>query len=109
MEDNFLITERFGAINEPIFPQDLYTTNSRSNILNNSKHKQKYIEDIFRIFKLRLDEHRGYVKNKDKGQGRGAHFNLPGHILANLKATVIEQITRTDKAYKKDIFHQYIQ
>ena len=44
MEDNFLITERFGAINEPIFPQDLYTTNSRSNILNNSKHRTENTE-----------------------------------------------------------------
>ena len=70
--------------------------------------KMKYIGETGRIFKFRLYEHRGYVNNKDEGQATGAHFNLPGQSLANLKATVLEQVIRQDEAYRKEREHFYI-
>ena len=37
--------------------------------------KPKYTGETGRIFKYRLDEHRGYVNTMDKGKATGAHFN----------------------------------
>ena len=68
----------------------------------------KYIEETGRIFKFRLDEHRGYITNKDESQPTVLHFNLPGHSLANLKATVIEQVIYNDEEYRKEREHYYI-
>ena len=64
-------------------------------------HK-KYIGETGRIFKYRLDEHRGYINTKDESQPTGAHFNLPGHSLANLKATIIEQVLVNTELYRKE-------
>ena len=54
----------------------------------------KYIRENkeFFFFMIRLDDHRGYILPKDKSQATGAHFNLPGHSLAYMKATIIEQV-----------------
>ena len=59
--------------------------------------------------KFRLDEHRGYINSKDESQPIGLHFNLPGHTLANMKATVIEQVKIHDKIYRKEREQFYIQ
>ena len=64
--------------------------------------KLKYIGQTGRIFKFRLYEHR----MEDEGEATGAHFNLPGHSLANLKATVLEQVTRQDEADRKEREHK---
>ena len=43
------------------------------------------------MLKFGLADHRGYVSNGDISKSTGAHFNLPGHSLADLRVTVIEQ------------------
>ena len=63
--------------------------------------KQRYVGETGRVFKFRLYEHRGYISNKDESQATGAHFNLPGHSLANMKCTIIEQVTTKSEAYRK--------
>ena len=73
------------------------------------KCKQKYIRETGRIFKFCLDEHRGYINSKDESQPIGLHFNLPGHTLANMKATIIEQVKIHDELYRKEREHFYIQ
>lgn len=70
--------------------------------------KKKYIGETGRIFKFRLDEHRGYVNTKDESQATGAHFNLPGHSLANMQATILELVNRYDEEYRKEREHFYI-
>ena len=70
--------------------------------------KEKYIEEKGRIFKYRLDEHRGYVNTKDESQATGAHFIKPGHTLANFKATILELVNRQDELYRKEREHFYI-
>jgi hypothetical protein len=70
--------------------------------------KQKYIGETGRIFKFRLDEHRGYINNKNESQATGAHFNLPGHSLANLKLIILEQVNINDQDYRKEREHFYI-
>ena len=59
--------------------------------------RERYIGETGRIFKFRLDEHRGYINKKDESQATGAHFNLPGHSLANMKATIFEQVNSIER------------
>ena len=75
---------------------------------NLDKCHQKYIRETGRIFKFCLDEHRGYVNTKDESQPTGLHFNLPGHSLANMKTTVLEQVKKHDELYRKEREHFYI-
>ena len=70
--------------------------------------RQQYDGETGRIFKFRLDEHRGYINNKVDSQATGRHFNLPGHSLANLKATIIEQVKIPSESYRKEREHFYI-
>ena len=51
---------------------------------------------------------RGYITHKIESQATGAHFNLPGHSLANLKATILEQVKYNDEAYRKERENYYI-
>ena len=43
-----------------------------------------------------------------ESQPSGAHFNLPGHSLANLKATIIEQVLKKEDDYRKEREHFFI-
>ena len=54
------------------------------------------------MFKFRLADHRGYVSNKIESQPAGAHFNLPGHSLANMKASILEQVRYNCIEYRKE-------
>ena len=63
--------------------------------------RQQYVGETGRIYKFRLDEHRGYITKKVESQANGLHFNLPGHSVANLKATIIEQVKIPSEAYRK--------
>ena len=54
------------------------------------------------MLRARLAEHRGYVVNKTTERATGAHFNLPGHSLSNMKITVLEQVKLKDESYRKE-------
>ena len=54
-----------------------------------------------RRLKDRLADHRGYVTSKVVTQPTGAHFNLPGHSVANLTVTIIEQVKNKCNLYRK--------
>ena len=61
-----------------------------------------YIGETKRILKFRIDDHRGYVNNRND-TATGSHFTQPGHSLANLQVTAIEQIKKTnDNEYRKE-------
>ena len=64
--------------------------------------KQAYIGETKRMLKSRLAQHRGYILNKDSSQATGHHFNLPGHSLADLMVTIIEQVRKSDSLYRKE-------
>ena len=51
---------------------------------------QVYIGETRRIFKFRLDNHRGYVNNS-LDNATGFHFNQPGDSLADLSVAGLEQ------------------
>ena len=54
------------------------------------------------MLKYRLAEHRGYVTNGVTSQATGEHFNMPGHSLADLSVTIIEQTFRKNSEYRKE-------
>ena len=60
------------------------------------------------MLKFRLADHRGYVSNGDISKSTGAHFNLPGHSLADLRVTVIEQTRGKNTEYRKEREHYAI-
>ena len=53
------------------------------------------------MLKYRLADHRGYVTNGVTSQATGEHFNLPGHSLADLTVTILEQTKRKNSEYRK--------
>ena len=48
-----------------------------------------------RMLKFRLDDHRGYVNN-DVNTATGSRFNQPGHCLADLSVTILEQVKKSN-------------
>ena len=50
------------------------------------------------MLKHRLADLKGYITNQVAGRATGAHWNLPGHSLANLKIIILEQ---TEKNYEE--------
>ena len=53
-----------------------------------------YIGETGKSLERRLANHRGYVVNNMTDRATGAHFNLPGHSLADLKITILEQVKK---------------
>ena len=47
-------------------------------------------------------EHLGYVRNKDRSQLMGEHFNLAGHSKNDMKVTVIEKVRSVDPQYGRE-------
>ena len=68
----------------------------------NNCTENRYIGETGRILKYRLFEHRDYVTNNVTSQATGAHFNLPGHSLANMKIGILEQVKKNDQDYRKE-------
>ena len=66
------------------------------------KCKEKYIVQTGRLLKFRIAEHRSYINNQVTSKATGAHFNLPGHSLADMKFTVLEQVKYNDEAYRRE-------
>lgn len=75
---------------------------------NKDNCQKVYIGETKRMLKFRLADHRGYVVNKDTSKATGAHFNSPGHSLADLTVTVIEQTKRKSDVYRKEREHYFI-
>ena len=64
--------------------------------------KQKHIGQTGRLLKFRISDHRGYISNQVTSRATGAHFNLPGHSLADMKFTVLEQVKYNDEQYRRE-------
>ena len=52
------------------------------------------------MLKSCLTQHRGYVQNNIEATGQ--NLNLPGHSLADLIVTVIEQVRKSDTLYRRE-------
>ena len=53
-----------------------------------------------RELKHRLADHRGYIQNQVTSRATGAHWNLPGHSLADLRVSVLEQCKKNSEEYR---------
>ena len=65
-----------------------------------AEKKNVYIGKTRRLLKFRLADHRGYVINNDTSTATGRHYNSPGHPLADLSITVLEQVRKNDTLYR---------
>ena len=55
------------------------------------KCRKQYIGQTGRSLKERISEHLGYIQNSKITEPTGAHFNLPGHNISMLRASVIQK------------------
>ena len=69
-------------------------------MLECKKCNQRYIGTTGRTLKFRLADHRGYITNQVESRATGAHFNLPGHSLADLRVRILEQTQNHDEDYR---------
>ena len=71
-------------------------------VIECDKCEEKYVGETKRTLRKRLAEHRGYVLNKQLDIATGAHYNSPGHSVANMKISVIEQVKQQSDLYRKE-------
>ena len=69
---------------------------------NKDNCRKRYVGETGRRFRFRGADHRGYITNKIESQPAGAHFNLPGHSLDNMSATILEQVKYNNEGYRKE-------
>ena len=62
---------------------------------------QRYIGESKRPIRNCIAVYWGYIVNKNLDKATGAHFNLPGHSLHNMKFTILEQVKNNDKNYRR--------
>ena len=67
-----------------------------------------YIGETKRMLHSRVAEHRGYVSNMETDKATGAHFNMPGHSLADLRVSAIEHTKGRASQYRKEHEHYFI-
>ena len=64
--------------------------------------QQRYIGQTGRLLKHRIADHKGYISNQVTSKATGAHWNLPGHSLAQMKFSVLEQVKYISEPYKRE-------
>ena len=64
--------------------------------------KKRYVGFSTRQFSERMGEHLGHVRNKDKSQTMGEHYNLPGHSKNDMKFTIIEKVRSSDPLHGRE-------
>jgi hypothetical protein len=64
--------------------------------------KLRYIGESKRTIKYCIADHHGYVVNKHVDKATGAHFNLPGHSLNNMKFNILEEVKENSDSYRKE-------
>ena len=76
---------------------DCTTTNSVY-CLSCLKCGLQYIGTTKKEIKARFKEHKGYVTNFKNHQDKitGAHFNLPGHSVSDMRISVLEKVFNPD-------------
>ena len=67
-----------------------------------NRSEERYIGRTKRIIKFRIAEHWANVTNQVLNRATGSHFNLPGHSLADLKFTILEQVKYQDEDYRRE-------
>ena len=63
---------------------------------------KRYIGQTGRLLKFRIADHRGYIQNQVTSKATGTHWNQPGHSMADMKFTVLEQVKYNDRNYREE-------
>ena len=66
------------------------------------KFWERYIGSTIRQLKHRLADHKSYITNQVTSRALRAHWNLPGHSLAQLKITILEQVIYKEEDYCRE-------
>ena len=69
---------------------------------NKEQCKQQYIGFTTKVFRERMKQHLGYVRNKVLTQATGTHFNLKGHSKNNMEFTIVEKVRSMDPLYGRE-------
>ena len=56
----------------------------------------------------RIADHRDYVSRAETDKATGAHFTEPGHSLADLRVSILENTRGKSTMYIKEREHYYI-
>ena len=58
---------------------------------------------------FRIADHRSFISNQVFAIATGALFNLPGHSLADMRYTIIEQVRYNNEAYRREreTYHKF--
>ena len=76
--------------------------------INCDKCREQYVGETEKTLSQRFAQHRGYVRNKQLDKATGAHFNLPGHQMSDMKVTIIEKVFSEDPQLRKARESHYI-
>ena len=68
----------------------------------------QYIGESERSIKERFSEHKNYVANNQILKATGAHFNLPGHSISEMRVVIIEKVHSLDPLVRKEREELYI-
>ena len=67
-----------------------------------------YIGETKQMVHSIVAEHHGYVSNLEIDKATGAHFNMPGYSLADLRVSAIEHTKGRGIKYRKERDHYFI-
>ena len=65
------------------------------------KCQEQYIGESEKTLAIRFGKHRSYVNCKQEDKATGAHFNLPGHQLSDMRVSIIEKVYSNDPMMRK--------
>ena len=66
------------------------------------KCSHKYIVISGLLLKHGLADHHGYNINHFVSRATGAHFNLPGHSLADMSVSILEHTRNSAEEYRNE-------
>ena len=69
---------------------------------NKDRCEERYIGKSKRPLKNLLDDQRSYIVNHHDDKATGAHYYQPGHSLASLRVTLLEQVKVNSESYRKE-------
>ena len=100
-------TKTFAGNNFTWYLTNSFSCKSHKNIIyiiecNKPKCKQRYIGETERTLHDRICEHVGYIRTQKYETATGHHFNLPGHSLANMIASILAKVKVDDLEYRKE-------
>ena len=62
----------------------------------------QYIGESERSLQERFSEHKEYVTNKQLSKATGAHYNIPGHNVSDMKVIILEKVFSSDPLIRKE-------